>query len=220
MNEGLRERKHARTRLDLLAAMREGLASRSLEELAVRDLAVAAEVSEATFYNYFPSKAELALYLVQVWSVDVGWHAQVARPRGPRAAITAIFDATAAQIAQAPRVMGEIIAVQARLDRKPTIAPMTALEKRLAFPDRPGIDAIDVVGLDGLLPPLIAAARETGELPAALDGEAALLSLVSVFFGVPLILARRAPAMVVAAYREQVAIAWAGLTAAARKDAP
>ena len=44
------------------------------------------------------------------------------------------------------------------------------------------------------------------------------LALTSVFFGVPLLLARRAPAAIAAAYRAQLAIVWAGLAATAGKD--
>jgi hypothetical protein len=109
----------------------------------------------------------------------VGWHAAAADPRGPRAAIAAIFDATAASVIAAPRVIGEVIAVQARLTGKAAIAPVSALEKRLAFPDRPGVEAIDAMGLEGLLPPRIAAV-----------------------------------------YRQQLAIVWAGLAAAAGKAPP
>ena len=57
-----------------------------------------------------------------------------------------------------------------------------------------------------------------GELPARLDERAAFLALVSVFFGVPLILARRAPAMVGAAYRQQLDVVWSGLGAGPGKD--
>jgi len=220
VTDGRRERKHAQTRLALLSALQAGLAERAYEEISVRELADAADISEATFYNHFPSKADLALYFVQVWSVGVGWHATAADHLGPRAAITAIFDATAADIARAPRVMGELIAVQARLDGKPALTPLTALEKRLAFPDYPGVEHQAEIGLDGLLPPRIVAARAAGELPADVDVDAALLALVSVFFGVPLILARRAPALIAGAYRQQLAIVWAGLCASARKDRP
>ena len=158
MTDGRRDRKLAQTRLALLAALRERLAERPLEEINVRELAEAADVSEATFYNHFPTKTDLAVYFVQLWSIDAGWHAAAADRHGPRAAITAIFDATAADVARAPRVMGEVIAVQARLSGKASLPPLTALEKRLAFPERPGVDAIDALGLDGLLPPRIAAA--------------------------------------------------------------
>jgi AcrR family transcriptional regulator len=218
VTDGRRDRKLAQTRLALLTALRERLAERPLEEINVRELAEAADVSEATFYNHFPTKTDLAVYFVQLWSVDAGWHAAAADRHGPRAAITAIFDATAADVARAPRVMGEVIAVQARLSGKATPPPLTALEKRLAFPDRPGVDAIEAIGLDGLLPPRIAAARACGELPAGGDDSAAFLALTSVFFGVPLLLARRAPAAIAAAYRAQLAIVWAGLTATAGKD--
>lgn len=220
MTAGRRERKAAQTRLDLMAALRDRLAKRPLEDINVRELAEAADVSEATFYNYFPSKADLAIYFIQIWSVDMGWHARVADPAGPRAAITAIFDHTAAAVAAAPRVMGEVIAVQARLEGKVAPPPLSPLDKQLAFPDRPGIEALDALGLDGLLPPRLLRARTIGELPLWLDLDAAFLALVSVFFGVPLILARRAPGQLAAAYRQQLALVWAGLAAPARKDAP
>lgn len=218
MTETRRARRHAQTRLALLSAFQAGLAERPFEEIAIRDLASAADVSEATFYNHFPTKTDLALYFVQVWSVGVGWHAARADAHGPLAAIAAIFDATAEDLARAPRVIGEIIAVQARLGAARSPAPLTDVEKRLAFPERPGIEEIDEVGLDGLLPPRIAAACASGALPACVDPDAALLALTSVFFGVPLILARRHPALIAPAYRQQLAIAWAGLAATAHEE--
>ncbi len=218
MTPGRRERKWAQTRIALLTALRTRLAERPLEDIGVRELADAADISEATFFNYFPSKTDLALYFVQVWSIDVGWFARGADVAGPRAAISAIFDATAAAIVAAPRVMGELIAVQARIDLRTAPTALTALEKQLAFPDRPGVETLDEVGLDGLLPPRLARARKLGELPRAVDLDQALLALVSVFFGVPMLLARRSPGDVAAVYRRQLAIVWAGLGAPAGKD--
>lgn len=58
---GLRERKKRRTR-ELIAATAAALfAERGYEQVAVRDVAEAAEVSEQTVFNHFPTKQALVL---------------------------------------------------------------------------------------------------------------------------------------------------------------
>jgi hypothetical protein len=71
----LRQRKYARTKLALMNAALERLKDKSLEEISVRELCEEAEVSEATFFNYFPSKTDLLVYFVQLWTIEAGWHA-------------------------------------------------------------------------------------------------------------------------------------------------
>lgn len=209
---GRRERKHAQTRLALLAALTERLAERPLEEISVRELAAAADISEATFFNHFPAKLDLAIYFVQIWSLDAAWRARAAERTSTRAAIAAVFDATADVVARHPRVMAEIIVVQARLPGRMTPPPLTRAERQLAYPDRPGIEAIEAAGLDDILPPLLDRAVERGELPATVDRQQAFLALTAIFFGVPLVLGPRAPHLVADAYRRQLDIVWAGLS--------
>ena len=56
---GLRERKKARTRQVIADAAARLFAQRGYERVAVADVARAAEVSEQTVYNYFPTKDQL-----------------------------------------------------------------------------------------------------------------------------------------------------------------
>lgn len=207
----LRERKAARLRLDLMTALRDRLNERPLESIPVRELCDAVEISQGTFFNHFPSKADLAFYFVQLWTLDVAWHVAQARGRGARAALDAVFDVTAAQASAHPRVMAEIIAFQARMPSALRPRPVGLVERAMAFPDRAGLDALEDGGLDALLPPLIARAIADGDLPASLDRQAAFLALVNVFFGVPLVLGPRAPSLIGAAYRQQLDLVWAGL---------
>ncbi|MCD2191840.1 TetR/AcrR family transcriptional regulator [Actinomycetospora endophytica] len=58
---GLRARKKARTRAHIAATAARLFGAKGYEHVAVRDVARAAEVSEQTVYNYFPTKQHLAL---------------------------------------------------------------------------------------------------------------------------------------------------------------
>lgn len=56
---GLRERKKLKTREEIFAAAQRLFARRGFEEVKVADIAQAANVSEMTVYNYFPTKEDL-----------------------------------------------------------------------------------------------------------------------------------------------------------------
>ncbi|HUK68077.1 MAG TPA: TetR/AcrR family transcriptional regulator [Streptosporangiaceae bacterium] len=58
---GLRQRKKQRTREAIAAAAAALFAERGYENVAVTDVAHAADVSEQTVYNYFPTKERLVL---------------------------------------------------------------------------------------------------------------------------------------------------------------
>ena len=65
---GLRERKKQRTRAAIAATALELFLARDFESVRVAEIARAAEVSEATVYNYFPTKEDLVYdRLEQFW---------------------------------------------------------------------------------------------------------------------------------------------------------
>ncbi len=212
----LRPRKFALTKVGLLNAAIERLDDCSLEELQVRELCRAVDISEASFFNYFPKKTDLLVYFVQLWTLDVAWHALLSEPRpsSSREALERIFEFSGKQAAEHPGVMAEVLAAQARLTEPPAQGELTLAERLAAFPDRPGIETLEARGLDSLFPELLAQAVKRGELPKKTDVRAAFLGLTAIFFGVPTVLRRIDPRAVAGAYREQLAIYWAGLTAA------
>jgi AcrR family transcriptional regulator len=59
--EGLRERKRRAARETIASAARRLFAEHGFEAVTVSEVAAAAEVSEKTVYNYFPTKEDLAL---------------------------------------------------------------------------------------------------------------------------------------------------------------
>lgn len=209
----LRQRKQAQTRQALLRAVVERLdGRRTLDEINVKELCREADISEASFFNYFPKKSDVLVYFVQVWSLGLAWRVRhELAGRSARAAIEAIFASTAREVREHPGVMAEILAHQARMAEVPRAADLPLADRVVAYPDRPGIEDVPGLGLDGLLPPLIDRAVREGELPAAVDRRAAFLALTAIFFGVPLVLRRIDPALVEPAYRQQLDIVWTGL---------
>jgi AcrR family transcriptional regulator len=210
----LRQRKFARTKLGFLDATLDAIRTRPLEEVTVRQLCDAVEVSEASFFNYFPKKQDILTYYVQLWSIEMAWHA---RARGANddglAAIEAIFAHTAGEVARHPEPMAEVIAGQARMTARPTFAEVTLAERLLRFPSLEGIESVRGEGLDELLPPLIARAIAQGQLPPNTDATGVLVALATIFLGAPVVVRRSGPGALGAAYHTQLQWLWAGLRA-------
>lgn len=210
----LRERKYYQTRIRLARALREHLEQVSLDELNVRDLCDRVEVSEATFFNYFPKKSDLLAYLSQLWSVELAWHGQQALAQSNDsglAVVQAVFDRAAQQFQIAPGAAGELIAWQARTRQRQAPEPLDISERRLAFPDLPGIETMSNQNLENVLASALQRAIDQGELPRNAHLPTTMVSLVSIFYGVPLALRLSNPAGIGAMYRQQLMILWTGL---------
>ena len=202
---GLRERKHARTKLALLDAFVAAMETKPVEEIAVRELCATVPVSEATFFNYFRGKADLVTYFVQLWSLDHAWHAkQTIEREGALAALYEIFARTAATVREHPRVMAEVVAAQARYEGPVVVHELGLAERRERFAELDGIDTLPALGLDSLLPWLLDEAVERGELSQEAPRELLFLTLAAVFFGTPIALLRVHPEAVGEAWRAQL----------------
>ncbi|RMG31451.1 MAG: TetR/AcrR family transcriptional regulator [Gammaproteobacteria bacterium] len=208
----LRARKFARTRLQLLQALVAELETRSFEEVAVRDLCTRAEVSEATFFNYFPRKSDLLAYLGRVWGLALNWHArQAAAARPGLEAIAAVFEEGARQARTWPGPLGELLAHLASRRARPEIPPLLPIEKRLAWPELDGIEAVPDQGVEVVLSQQLQRAVELGQLPRNTHIPTVMVSLVSLFHGVALALVHSNPAAIAGQYRQQLALLWAGV---------
>jgi AcrR family transcriptional regulator len=214
----LRERKFARTRLALGDAATRHLEADSFETLSVKALCERVQVSEATFFNYFPRKEDLIIYLDRLWTLELNWYGrQAAQQHKGIAVIEALFRYTAIQIQKKPGLMGEIIAHEARARVRNPGIEITPAERMIAFSDLEGIEQLPDDSLESLLRNSLQAAIDQGELPANTAIAAAMVALVSIFYGVPLAMQHANPAAIGAMYRQQLALLWAGLRTVAVK---
>jgi AcrR family transcriptional regulator len=212
----LRERKFARTRLALAEAVTSHLEAAAFDSLSVKALCERVQISEATFFNYFPKKEDLIIYLDRLWTLELNWYGRQAATQGRGlAVIEALFRYTSIQIQKKPGLMAEIIAHEA-LSRERREGPeITPAERMMAFADLEGIETLSDHSLEGLLRTSLEAAIEAGDLPANTAIPAAMVGLVSIFYGVPLAVQHSNLAAIGAMYRQQLELLWGGLQAVA-----
>ena len=212
----LRERKFARTRLALAEVVTHHLENAPLEALSVKSLCERAQISEATFFNYFPKKEDIVVYLDKLWSLELNWYGlQVAGQQKGLPVIEALFRYAAIQIQKKPGLMGEIIAYQARERTRSPRPDITPAERAMAFRDLTGIAETDQDSLEMVLRKALQQAVDQGDLPQNTLITAAMVGLVSIFYGVPLAIQHTNPANIGPMYRQQLTLLWAGLRAVA-----
>lgn len=210
----LRERKFARTRLKLANALVRNLEKASLEDIAVRDLCEEVEISEATFFNYFPRKLDLLDYYTQLWMLDVSWQCHYSDKQG-LAAVAASFELMAQAFQKQAGVMSEIIARQALQREKPEPVEVGLAERMIAYPDRAGIEELPIGGVDKAWLPALEQAMRTGELPPNVHMPTVMVGLAAIFYGVPLVLRQGNVAAISNMYGQQLQVFWAGVSASA-----
>jgi AcrR family transcriptional regulator len=212
----LRKKKFARTRLALATALTGALADQSLNDISVKSLCHEAEVSEATFFNYFPSKQELMAYLAQLWLLELGWRVQNSAevPKG-LPAIQHLFTQVARVCIRSPGMMCELVAWLARGGSLDEAMELGELERKLAFPDLEGIDTVTIKGIDALIVPHLEIAIRKGELPDNTLVPTLLSLCLAIVFGVPLTLLSTHPGKIADLYQQQLRLVWSGARAAA-----
>lgn len=211
----LRTRKAARTRLALARALSTALVDHSFAEIRVKAICAEAEVSEATFFNYFARKQDLMAYLAHLWLLELGWHVQSAAvsERG-LAVIEKLFSQVANTCERRPGVFRELLVWIARGGSLDPAIGLSPVEKQLAFPELDGIGDMPVKGIDAWLLTHLESAIANAELPPNTLIPLMLASLLTVLLGAPMTLLSHDPQRVAGNYRQQLALLWAGVRAA------
>ncbi|MDH4200436.1 MAG: TetR/AcrR family transcriptional regulator [Spirochaetia bacterium] len=200
---GLRDIKFGRARLAILDAFLQSLAKTPYEQILIKDLCRAAEISEPSFYNYFPRKDDLFLYFISLWSVDAQLHCF--KDTKGISTIHKVYSYTARQMSrQAVPLMKEIIAYQAKTNvsaRVSQIKPVSAAEKILVFGNVPDIEKIPDQGLGPIIRSNLEAAKQSGEISSKVNIEVIGLILGSLFFGIPVLLLHSHPEAIEASFQ-------------------
>jgi AcrR family transcriptional regulator len=179
----LREKKHARTKLALMNAFTERLQKSRFEDISIRDVCRSAEISEGTFFNYFPEKIDVIIYYVNLMTMKFIWKARQKTPKGKYIALINSFFEELADDLTRINITYEIISIMIVQNKKPKKAIISNAEKHLFFPDLDGIEDISPILMVEYFKECIEGALKNRELPRSVNIDNALVSLMTIMVG-------------------------------------
>lgn len=178
----LREKKFAKTKVVLMNTFMERLKNNRFENIGIKEICREAEVSEATFFNYFPEKIDVVRYFLQAVTQKVVWQVQQDSPKGKFIpAVNNFFSLMAAELKE--DVLYQVFSVITSQDKMPEKTPISDSEMKLAFPDSKDVTVEKIYFIDEFLEKLVKQAVLNGELPAKTKIDDLVISLMTIFAG-------------------------------------
>lgn len=181
----LRQKKLIKTKHDLAQAFAKKLSSERFDEISIKDICQKMEVSEASFYNYFPQKIDVIAYLYKAKMFKT--YAMV-RPllktRTFKECIEKTFELITSEIKH-PFIFFEILTLIGM--HKKHVASFHITEKELAciFPDVI-CEKIPMVSLQEFFEELIEAGYKAQDIPEYISKKTLAQFLMTILTGVPL----------------------------------
>ena len=214
----LREKKYAKTKNALTRAFMERLKSTKFSDISIRDVCASVEVSEGTFYNYFPSKADLASYFRTLTLLKISWEVKKKEEEiKPLKLIEYIFDLILKDVEQ-PFLFYEIVSIFTAERVEPNRElKLTDMEKIYAFPKCPGIEKIPVVTLGDLFSQVIEKGQKKGFISRNAKVHDIVLALMAIVVGLPLVIKMEDFNKLRKFYRGQFALLWKAIEVKKRK---
>ena len=187
MEYPLREKKYAKTKIALVNEFIERLKTNRFSDISIKEVCDSLEVSEGTFYNYFPHKYDLLSYFERLTLLKIMWGMKDKEKKlDSLGLIEYVFDCLARDIEQ-PFLFYEIISVFTTEKIKPGKGEdLTEAEKYYAFPDCNGIEQVKLVSLEDLFVSIIERAQNSGDILKSINVKEFALTLVAIMVGLPL----------------------------------
>jgi len=184
----LREKKSAKTKIGLMREFMRRLETTRFEDISIRQVCASVEVSEGTFFNYFPKKIEIVYFCLQLHSVKVVWTArQAVKTSKAFDLINRAFQALFEEFNN-PYLVYEMISSLIGEKEDPHEFKISDAEKYYAYPELKGIEQISAPGdcLDLFFRDCLAQAIKNKELPKNIDINNVCVALKTIMVGTPL----------------------------------
>jgi len=182
----LRATKSARIKVSLMKAFMVMLKKKRFDEISIKEVCRKAEVSEPTFFKYFPEKMDVVGYFVGLLTQRAIGKALKNSPKGKiLPSINSIFSFMAAELKNANEVIYQVISLMLTERERLKKAPITSLEMKLTYEDYEDSERANIspMHMDEFFMQALQKAVQNGELPAKTKTEEVGVSLMSILIG-------------------------------------
>lgn len=211
----LRAVKYAQTKIKIYKAFIEKLCRDSFDSINVNTLCEEIGVSRRAFFNYFPYKSYVLLYMVQISIIEIAVYTYKNHNRNAGLELIYTgFEEFGKKIIQYPDIIFEAISCLYRKGTDLSKFPkLTKAEEILWNLDTSVLNEVPTLGFRELAITAVNNAVLLKELPEGIKFETIEMSLNSILFGVPLSLKNGGLEKLCEMYQEQLDILWEGLRA-------
>lgn len=208
----LREMKHARTKIAIMNVFIRNLEKTRFDDISIRQICKSAEVSEGTFFNYFPEKIDIIDYYMNLMFLKIIWKARKDVAEGSYIhLINSTFEKMAGELLINNNIIYQIIALMIVQQEKPKTVEISDLERHIFLPGYEGIEHINIMTMDDFFRECLEKASKNNELPRGTNIDDLMISLMSIVGGT--LLAAKFTAIKDRAYhfRRQLRVLWDSL---------
>ncbi|MDD5019321.1 MAG: TetR/AcrR family transcriptional regulator [Candidatus Omnitrophica bacterium] len=208
----LRERKHAKTKIAIMNAFIKRLEKTRFDDISVRQICKDVDVSEGTFFNYFPEKIDIINYYMHLEFLKVVWKSRKDVPEGACVAlIDAVLENLGKELLRYDNIIYQLIALMIVQRQRPKPLSISDLERQIYLPDCEGIENIKVMLPDDFFSECLKEAVRHGELSKDIRIDDLQVSLMTILSGTLLAAKFAANKDMVYHFRRQLQFLWKGL---------
>ncbi|MFH1878432.1 MAG: TetR/AcrR family transcriptional regulator [Candidatus Omnitrophota bacterium] len=208
----LRERKQARTKVSLAKEFVAGVEETGYDKISIKEVCERAEVSEGTFYNYFPQKKDIMNYIASLYCVKSVFDTdQKVSRESPLEYIEAFLINMVRAMENFSKFSHEFIDVMLRERFKPEKTLVPELELFYAFPEYAGKKGFRSENFETLLDDLISTASEKGLVRKEVSLDDVRLFIDVVLFGTIIMAGIEGRKDQISMIENQLAILWRGI---------
>jgi len=179
----LREIKHARTKISIMKTFIAALGKSRFDDISIKRICKDVEISEGTFFNYFPEKIDIIHFFIHALLLKAVWQAQRSVPEQHKLSfINAVFENLSGAIQNA-NIMYQMIAAMINQRELPKNGAITAIERELLYPGCEGIENVRESDIETFFMESLKGALKNGELPKSVNLEDVVVSLMTLLGG-------------------------------------